>query len=41
MYILGIETTGPVGSVALYDPQTGQLSMKRTEEPMGHLRRLA
>lgn len=41
MYILGIETTGPVGSVALYDTEKNQITQKTTDEPMGHLRCLA
>ena len=41
MYILGIETTGPVGSVALYDLDDDRpIAQKTTEEPMGHLRNL-
>ncbi len=41
MYILGIETTGPVGSVALYDLDGDRpTALKTTEEPMGHLRNL-
>lgn len=41
MYILVIDTTGPVGSCALLDPETGEIQQKTTEEPMAHLRRLA
>ncbi|MGN8635694.1 tRNA (adenosine(37)-N6)-threonylcarbamoyltransferase complex dimerization subunit type 1 TsaB [uncultured Eubacterium sp.] len=41
MYILVIDTTGPVGSCALLEPETGAIRQKTTEEPMAHLRRLA
>lgn len=40
MYILGIETTGPVGSAALYDTTQNAIALKQTQEPMGHLRLL-
>ncbi len=41
MYFLGIETTGPVGSVALLDVDgESGFVLKKTAEPMGHLRNL-
>lgn len=41
MYILAIDTTGPVGSAALLDLKTGETRQKTTTEAMSHLRRLA
>lgn len=41
MYILAIETTGPKGSVAIYDLDGDRpIAQKITDEPMGHLRNL-
>ena len=41
MYILGIETTGPVGSAAFMDLDgSGTVVMKKTAEAMSHLRLL-
>lgn len=40
MYILGFETTGARGSVALYNLETREIREKSTEEPMGHLRNI-
>ena len=41
MYILAIDTTGPVGSAAILDTDSGKTWMKETREAMSHLRRLA
>lgn len=41
MYILVFDTTGPVGSAAVLDTESGQIAMKETREAMSHLRRLA
>ena len=41
MYILAIDTTGPVCSVAVTDIETGMTKSASAAEPMGHLRRLA
>ncbi len=40
MYILGIETTGPLGSAALAD-EHGNTEMLLTSEPMSHLREIS
>jgi tRNA threonylcarbamoyladenosine biosynthesis protein TsaB len=40
MYILAIDTTGPVGSVALADTNTYRIVMRTTEEDMSHLKNL-
>ena len=40
MYILGFETTGARGSVALCNLETREIREKSTEEPMGHLRNI-
>jgi len=40
MYILAIDTTGPVGSVALADTNTYRITMRTTEEDMSHLKNL-
>lgn len=40
MYILGIETTGHIGSVSLYNSLDGNMSYKETDEEMAHLRNL-
>ncbi len=37
MYILGVETTGPVGSVALMDLDSGKIISHTTEKPLNHL----
>jgi universal bacterial protein YeaZ len=39
MYILAIETTGPIGSVALVD-ETGRMAVKSSREEMNHLKDL-
>ena len=39
MYVLGIETTGPVGSVAVMN-EKGTIAIRRTSEKMSHLREL-
>ncbi len=39
MYVLGIETTGPVGSVAVMN-EKGQVVSRKTSEKMSHLREL-
>ena len=41
MYILAIDTTGPVCSAAAIDIDTGKTVSASVSEPMGHLRRLA
>ncbi|NLD11567.1 MAG: tRNA (adenosine(37)-N6)-threonylcarbamoyltransferase complex dimerization subunit type 1 TsaB [Clostridiales bacterium] len=40
MYILAIETTGKIGSVALADLETYKMTMKTTTEAMSHLKNL-
>lgn len=40
MYILAIDTTGKIGSVALADLETCRICMKTTEEDMSHLKNL-
>lgn len=40
MYILAIDTTGPVGSVALADTETYRIVMRTTDEEMSHLKNL-
>ena len=39
MYVLGIETTGPVGSVAVMN-EKGTVAIRRTTEKMSHLREI-
>lgn len=41
MYILALETTGPLGSAALINIETGNVVSKTHDEPMSHLRELA
>lgn len=41
MYILGIETTGKIGSAALYNSEDERIYYKETTEDMGHLRNIA
>ena len=41
MYILAIDTTGPVGSAAVLDMGSGIIRMKETRAAMSHLKRLA
>lgn len=41
MYILGFETTGPIGSVALINIETGEILSSSTREPMSHLKNTA
>lgn len=40
MFILAIETTGRIGSVAVRDRETGHAATRVTEEPMSHLKNL-
>ena len=41
MYILGFETTGPLGSVGIINLGTGEIEMRVTSEPMSHLKNVA
>ncbi len=41
MYLLAIDTTGPVGGCALLNLETEEILEKTTSEPMSHLRLLA
>ena len=40
MYILSIDTTGPVGSAAVMNTDTGEIRMEFTLAPMEHLKNL-
>lgn len=40
MYLLAIETTGPVGSVCLLDRETGKTYSRKSDEPMSHLKNI-
>lgn len=40
MYILGFETTGSLGSVALYNLNNDEIKEMRVDEPMGHLKNI-
>lgn len=40
MYILAADTTGPVGSAAILNTETGELKEERSSEPMAHLKML-
>lgn len=40
MYILGFETTGSLGSVALYNLNNQEIKMAAVDEPMGHLKNI-
>ena len=40
MYILAIDTTGIIGSVALADFETGKITSKTSDENMSHLKKL-
>ena len=41
MYILAIDTTGPIGSAALYDTESGVVISRETAENRAHLKNLA
>lgn len=41
MYILGFETTGNIGTVALLNMESGEIRLKESAEPMSHLKNMA
>ena len=41
MYILGIETTGNLGTIGLLNTETGMVIMESSQEPMSHLKNMA
>lgn len=41
MYILGFETTGPLGSAAIIEIETGEVKTLLINEPMSHLKNVA
>ena len=41
MYVLGIDTTGNIGSVGLLSLSTGDIRMNENSEPMSHLKNMA